>query len=181
MVNPLFGTVQPGKVEPHRAAFGVHRIAVRGGTNAALLAAMKNHFDPMRPVRIQSIFDRDATLALVSPFSVATGLLAVALCALHGTAYLGLRTQGEHQERCRRAAIAIWCIFLLLVLVVTALAIGRVPAATRNISEAPWLLVVAVLGGASTLWVLRCLLVRKPIAAFAGTCMKPRFSPVLTW
>lgn len=106
---------------------------------------------------------------LVSPFSLATGVLAAALCAVHGAAYLGLRVQGEHAERCRRVILGAWCVFVAVVLTVTALAIGRVPAATRNIAEAPWILVVSVLGGASTLWALHGILRRRAVVTFVAT------------
>lgn len=108
---------------------------------------------------------------LLTPFSLSVGLLSVALCAVHGCAFLGLRTAGAHAERCRRVALIAWGAFFVLVLAVTALAIGRVPAAMRNFGEAPWLFVVAALGAVATLWALRCILRRNVRRAFAATCL----------
>jgi cytochrome d ubiquinol oxidase subunit II len=113
----------------------------------------------------------ESVLVLISPFSVAVGALAVALCAVHGAAFLGLHAQGAHAQRCRRVGLAAWCVFVALVLLVTVLAVGRVPAATRNFADAPWLVVVAALGGAATLWALRGLLLERPWTAFVGTCL----------
>ncbi|MFO0784566.1 MAG: cytochrome d ubiquinol oxidase subunit II [Phycisphaerales bacterium] len=112
-----------------------------------------------------------AVLALVSPFSVATGVLAAALCAVHGAAYLGLRTGGQHQERCRRVGLVAGVVFLLAVGLVTALALGTVPAATRNMASAPALWLVSLVGAGSTAWALRSLLARRRVAAFVGTCL----------
>ena len=113
----------------------------------------------------------EAVLALVSPFSVSTGVLAATLCAVHGSVYLGLRTSGAHQERCRRVGLATWTAFLLAVGLVTVLALTTVPAATRNMGSAPALWLVSLVGAGSTFWALRCMLARRRVAAFVGTCL----------
>lgn len=113
----------------------------------------------------------ESMLVLVSPFSVAVGALAAAMCALHGAAYLCLKTEGVHAERCRSVAIGCWVAFFICVLGVTGLALRDVPAATRNFGAAPWLWLVAAAGALATVWVLRSLLVRRSIAAFAGTAL----------
>lgn len=112
-----------------------------------------------------------AVLALVSPFSVSTGVLAATLCAVHGSVYLGLRTNGAHQERCRRVGLATWTAFLLAVGLVTVLALTTVRAATRNMGSAPALWLVSLVGAGSTFWALRCMLARRRVAAFVSTCL----------
>ncbi len=59
---------------------------------------------------------------LLSPFTLAGGLTAVAVFTLHGAAYLSLKTAGEIRERARAAAMKVWpaAVILLVVYVVLA-------------------------------------------------------------
>lgn len=113
----------------------------------------------------------ESVLILVSPFSLAAGGLAIAFCAAHGAAYLWMRSDGAHKERCRRVTLGTLALFLAVVGVVTIMAVGRIPAATRNFAEAPWLIVVSLLGAFSTVWAIQSVLRRKPIATFVGTAL----------
>jgi cytochrome d ubiquinol oxidase subunit II len=113
----------------------------------------------------------ESVRVLLSPFSVSVGLLAAALCAAHGAAFLCLKTTGVHAERCRNVAIGCWVAFFMCVLLVTGLALKDVPAATRNMTSAPWLWLVAAAGAASTAWALRGMVKRRPVAAFVGTAL----------
>lgn len=111
----------------------------------------------------------ESVAVLLSPFSVSVGLLAVALCAVHGAAYLGLRLAEAHRERCRTVALGCWAAFFMCVLLVTGLAWRDVPAATRNLGTAPWLWLVAGAGACATAWALWAIVKRRVVLAFAGT------------
>jgi cytochrome d ubiquinol oxidase subunit II len=126
-------------------------------------------FAPAPRVAHQAPGPVESVAALLSPFSAAVGLLAAALCAVHGAAYLGLRLEGAHRERCRSVALGCWVAFVLCVLLATGLAFRDVPAATRNLGAAPWLWLVSGAGAAATGWALWALVRRRSVAAFAGT------------
>ncbi len=59
---------------------------------------------------------------LLSPFTLAGGLAAVAVFTLHGAVYLSLKTAGEIQERARAAAARVWPVAVLLMVVYVVLA-----------------------------------------------------------
>lgn len=126
-------------------------------------------FAPVSRAEHQAASPIESVMALVSPFSVCSGLLAASLCAAHGAAFLGLRVEGAHAERCRNVGIGCWVAFVLMVLLVTGLALKDVPSATRNMTTAPWLWAVSALGALSTGWALLGMVKRRPWRAFAGT------------
>ncbi|MBL9140262.1 MAG: cytochrome d ubiquinol oxidase subunit II, partial [Phycisphaerae bacterium] len=128
-------------------------------------------FAPTPVEQYQAAGPIESVRVLLSPFSVSAGLLAGALCATHGAAYLCLKTSGAHAERCRNVAIGCWVAFLVCVLLVTALALRDVPSATRNMASAPWLWLVAVLGATATLWALVSMVKQRRVQAFAGTAL----------
>ncbi len=59
---------------------------------------------------------------LLSPFTLAGGLAAVAVFTLHGAVYLSLKTAGEIQERARAAATKVWPAAVILMVVYVVLA-----------------------------------------------------------
>jgi cytochrome bd ubiquinol oxidase subunit II len=126
-------------------------------------------FAPVARAEHQAASPIESVMALVSPFSVCSGLLAASLCAAHGAAFLGLRAEGAHAERCRNVGIGCWVAFVIMVLLVTGLALKDVPSATRNMTTAPWLWAVSALGAVSTVWALVGLVTRRPWRAFVGT------------
>jgi cytochrome d ubiquinol oxidase subunit II len=51
---------------------------------------------------------------LVKPYALVGGLLTLSLFTLHGATFLGLKTEGEMRERCRRAALRVAPVTMLL-------------------------------------------------------------------
>jgi cytochrome d ubiquinol oxidase subunit II len=66
-------------------------------------------------------------IGLLNPFSLCVGLLSVAMFAMHGAAWLTMRTEGEIAVRARRAGRVAWVAFVLLWLVVTAFSVADAP------------------------------------------------------
>lgn len=53
---------------------------------------------------------------LLNPFALAVGLMAVAVCVLHGAIFLSLKTTGALQEASRKAAWRAWPVAVGLVI-----------------------------------------------------------------
>jgi cytochrome d ubiquinol oxidase subunit II len=93
------------------------------------------------------------TFALVlNPFSLLGGALSVAVLALHGTAWIAVKTTGELQLRARRASQGSWWAAAALLAAMVAASFVVRPDFTRNFVAHPWLIIlplVAVAAGAA--------------------------------
>lgn len=106
-------------------------------------------------------------LELLSPFAVASGLMAVALFALHGSVFLLLKTHGELQRRLIPLIRIAYVNFLLMFLVTTGLALWKTPTTLENFTDYPVLWVIPAALLASVIGVRVAFNQRKNIAAFA--------------
>jgi cytochrome bd ubiquinol oxidase subunit II len=81
---------------------------------------------------------------LIGPYPVLVGLLSVATCAMHGSIYLYLKTEGELQERVHRWIWRTFGIFLVLYMLTTIYTLAAMPQAIKNFEAAPatWAVVV---------------------------------------
>jgi cytochrome d ubiquinol oxidase subunit II len=71
-------------------------------------------------------------------YTTAVGLLSLAALTHHGALWVALRTEGEVNDRARRAGRAAWTATLIVGAAVTVLSFRIQPQLTRNLSEAPW-------------------------------------------
>jgi cytochrome bd ubiquinol oxidase subunit II len=102
-------------------------------------------------------------------YPLVVGLMTVALFAMHGGIYLYLKTEGELQERTRRAVWSLFGIFLVLYIFATMYTLQAVPNATRNFEDAPWLWIVPVLNVLAIANIPRALSKDKPLYAFLSS------------
>jgi len=96
-------------------------------------------------------------LGLLNPFSLGVGLLAVAMFAMQGASWLVLRTEGELAASARRVGRVAWVCFVVLWLVVTALALIDAPDLWANYGNllawlAPLVFVAALAVTGYALW-----------------------------
>jgi cytochrome d ubiquinol oxidase subunit II len=109
---------------------------------------------------------------LLNPFSILGGVLAVAMLALHGAAYLEMKTEGDLQARARRAVGRLWWLVLALLAAMVAGSFPVRPDFAANFLRAPVLFVVP-LGGLACLVALRAFWAagreRRAFLASAGT------------
>ena len=96
-------------------------------------------------------------LGLLNPFSLCVGLLAVAMFAMQGASWLVLRTGGELAASARRVGRVAWVGFVVLWLLVTAVAVLDAPDLWVNYGNplawiAPLLFVAAVAVTGYALW-----------------------------
>jgi len=80
-------------------------------------------------------------LGLLNPYSLLVGLLSVAMCTMHGAAWLYGKSEGAHQEWARRWARGAWLAFLLLYAAALAWSVAAAPHlfATAWASPLCWL------------------------------------------
>jgi len=71
-------------------------------------------------------------LGLLNPFALLIGLLGLTMFVLHGATYLGLKTDGELQERMRRWASAAWVAFIALYAISTVASYAVAPYLFEN-------------------------------------------------
>ena len=81
---------------------------------------------------------------LLRPYPMLVGALTVATFAMHGSIYLGLKTEGELYRRVHGWMWRSFGIFIALFMLTTIFTLVTVPGATRNFERAPigWLVVV---------------------------------------
>lgn len=106
-------------------------------------------------------------LELLSPFALASGLMAVALFALHGSIFLFLKTEGELQKRIVPRVRIAYVNFIGTFALATGLALWRTPTTLENLIQHPLLWSVPALLAVSVIGVGVALRRRKNIAAFA--------------
>jgi cytochrome d ubiquinol oxidase subunit II len=87
----------------------------------------------------------ESVLAWLRPFPLATGALALAVCAYLAAVYLTLETEGEVREDFRRRALGVWLVAGVLSIGVLLLAYAEAPRLWSRLTSAPAGL--AVVGG----------------------------------
>jgi cytochrome bd ubiquinol oxidase subunit II len=106
---------------------------------------------------------------LLNPFSILGGLLSVATLALHGAAWIALKTDGDLQTRARLAASRLWWAALVLLAAMIAASFVVRPGFTRNFTAYPWLLVFPFVTASAAVSMKRALRLRSDLAAFLSS------------
>lgn len=105
-------------------------------------------------------------LGLLNPFALAVGLLSLAMFAMHGAAWLTLKTDGPLRERARKAARGAWWAFVVLWMAVALLSRSAAPHLWAAYAQpAAWL--APAVGLAATLAFPAALARPRPAATFA--------------
>lgn len=91
---------------------------------------------------------------MLNPFAVVGGALSVVTLAMHGAAWLALKTEGDVHERARRALRTLWVATAAALLAMVAASFIVRPDFTANFAARPALLVVPA-GGLACLAVVR--------------------------
>jgi len=110
-------------------------------------------------------------LALLGPYQLLVGLLAVALFALHGALFLHLKAEGPVQQRLATAVWHVWGTFLTLYLLVTIYTLLVVPEAAANFRHYPWAGIVLVLNVLAIAYIPRALFLRRYGRAFVASTL----------
>jgi cytochrome d ubiquinol oxidase subunit II len=86
---------------------------------------------------------------MLNPFALLGGALSVGVLALHGAAWIAVKTEGAVQDRARRAARTLWWVAMALLAAMIAASFVVRPDFTRRFSAHPWLLAIPAIVAAS--------------------------------
>jgi len=107
---------------------------------------------------------------LLSPYTVLTGLLAIAVFAMHGSIYLYLKTEGELQESLKPVMWRTFSAFLVLYLIVSVWTLASLPSAIANFKDFGWAWGVVVLNVLAVANIPRAIHHGRPFYAFISSC-----------
>ena len=109
---------------------------------------------------------------LLHPYALVSGLVAVALFAMHGSLYLFLKLpEGEARERVRGWMWHTWGTFLFLYILGTMYTLVSVPRSVANFERFPWAAGVVVLNVLAVANIPRSVYRNRPIEAFASSAI----------
>lgn len=108
-------------------------------------------------------------LSHLSLFPILVGFFAVAACAMHGSIFLYLKTEGELQEKIRHWMWHTFGIFLVLYMITTIATLVNIPTATANLEKMPWLWSVVLLNILAIANIPRAIYMKKPGYAFLSS------------
>jgi cytochrome d ubiquinol oxidase subunit II len=106
----------------------------------------------------------------LNPYSLAVGIFAVSLFAMHGTVYLHLKTEGELHERARLWMWRTFFFFAAMYLIVTVWTLLAVPTAAHNFKAYPIALIVPLLAALAVLNIPRTIKKGQPGFTFISSC-----------
>lgn len=113
---------------------------------------------------------RQSVLEQLSLYPLAVGALTVLLFAMHGAIFLYLKTEGELQGVVERWIWRAFGLFLVVYVLVTMYTLVRVPWATANFEQHPWLWIVPVLNVLAIANIPRAMYLKRPGYAFLSSC-----------
>jgi cytochrome d ubiquinol oxidase subunit II len=107
---------------------------------------------------------------LLNPYSLAVGLLAVAMFLMHGAIYLHLKTTGPLQARISKWMWRTFACFVVMYVLVTAFTLAAVPRATEPFRSYPLAWIVVIVNVAAVLSIPYALYREWSGRAFLASC-----------
>ncbi len=104
-----------------------------------------------------------------SAYTLLVGCFAVAACAMHGSIYLYLKTEGELQKKVHGWMWQTFGIFLFFYMLTTIVTLIQIPDALANFKRWPWAGIVVVLNVLAIANIPRAIHLNKPGYAFASS------------
>jgi len=111
-----------------------------------------------------------SVLEQLSPYPLAVGALTVLLFAMHGSIFLYLKTEDELQVQVERWVWRSFGLFLVAYILVTMFTLVRIPRATQNFEDYPWLWAAPVLNVLAIANIPRAMYLKRPGYAFLSSC-----------
>jgi len=103
------------------------------------------------------------------PYPILTGILAVSTCAMHGSIFLYLKTEGELQSKVHNWIWHTYGTFVVLYIFTTIFTLTKIPSAASNLLRYPWLWSVVLLNVLAVGNIPRTIFLRKPGQAFVSS------------
>jgi cytochrome bd ubiquinol oxidase subunit II len=110
-----------------------------------------------------------STFAHFNSYTLLVGCFAVAACAMHGSIYLYLKTEGELQKRVHGWMWETFGIFLFFYMLTTIFTLIQIPDAVANFKRWPWAAIVVVLNVLAIANIPRAIYLNKPGYAFISS------------
>jgi cytochrome d ubiquinol oxidase subunit II len=107
---------------------------------------------------------------LLQPYTLAVGLMTVAMFTMHGAIFLYLKTEGELQTRIHAWMWRGFALFLVMYLFTTILTLVAVPRAVENFRQYPWAWGIVLLNVLAIANIPRAIHQRRPGYAFVSSC-----------
>ncbi len=115
-------------------------------------------------------FGAGEPVGILDWYTLLVGAFALLTLAAHGGAFLAWKTEGAVEERSRRAAFALFLLVAALWPIVTWATRAVSPAAFASFPERPLAWLGAAAAALGLLATVVCLLRRRPLLAFLGSC-----------
>lgn len=122
---------------------------------------------------------------LLNPYALVSGLVALALFAMHGSLYLFLKLpEGDLRDRVKGWMWHTWGTFLVLYILGTMYTLVAVPRSTANFGNFPWAAVIVVINVLAVANIPRSVYRNRPMEAFISSsvtimCLVALFSIAL--
>lgn len=109
-------------------------------------------------------------LDLLNPYALLSGLVTVAMFAMHGAIYLFLKLpEGGARDRVRGWIWHTWGVFMVLYILGTMYTLVEIPRATANFRDYPWAVVVVFLNVIAIANIPRAVHQNRPAQAFLSS------------
>jgi cytochrome bd ubiquinol oxidase subunit II len=112
-----------------------------------------------------------SVLDLLKPFPLLVGVTAIAMLALHGGLYLGVKTEGAMHDRVRGGLPAIGAIFAVLGVAVAIWMLAEGYEVVGSFGDHPWLAVFPLAAAAAFGMIWRYRAGGRDVAAFFSSCV----------
>lgn len=103
------------------------------------------------------------------PYPILTGVFAVSVCAMHGSIFLYLKTEGELQKRIHSWMWTTFGLFIVLYIFTTIYTLVAVPLSIENFKKLPWAWIVVVLNVLAIANIPRAIHLGRPGYAFVSS------------
>jgi cytochrome d ubiquinol oxidase subunit II len=107
---------------------------------------------------------------LFPPYSLLVGAFTVATCAMHGSIYLYLKTEGEIQKQLHGWMWTTFGVFMVFYMLTTIVTLVTLPFATANLMKFPLTWLVVLLNVLAIANIPRAIFTNKPGHAFVSSC-----------
>ncbi len=107
---------------------------------------------------------------LFKPYPLLVGAFTVATCALHGSIYLYLKTEGELQKKIHHWMWTTFGIFIVFYMLTTIVTLVTLPLASANLVKFPLTWLVVLLNVLAIANIPRAIYTNKPGYAFISSC-----------
>jgi len=105
----------------------------------------------------------------LTPYSLAVGVMTVAMFIMHGAIFLYLKTEGDLQRRLHAWMWRGFGFFLVAYMLVTIMTLILIPRATRNFEDHPWAWLIVILNVLAIANIPRAIAQQRPAYAFISS------------